>query len=408
MQFDADFFGDNRRKLLGVLNDDALCVLSANGLMQRSADTTFTFRQDSNFWYLTGIEEPDCVLVLSAEKTFIILPNRADHRDLWDGALSTKELKDVSGIVEFYEHTEGWNLLDRMIKKTKKIHTATPFEPYFEHFGFYANPARGTLITALKKHRTLELVDIRKDIARLRQVKQPVELAAIQRAIDITAKSLKHVRKKLPSYSKEYEMVADITADFIRNGARGHAYSPIVASDKNAATIHYVQNNAEINPNSIVLFDVGAEVENYSADISRTYAVGKATPRQKAVYKAVKEVQEYAMSLLKPGVLMKEYEGKVDLFMAKQLKKLNILDDITDKKRLKKYYPHLTSHFLGLDVHDSADYEMPLALNMVLTVEPGIYIPEESIGIRIEDNVRITESGAEVLSSGIDAGFVIQ
>jgi len=408
MQFDASFFEGNRQRLLEVLGDDALCVLSANGLMQRSADTTFDFRQDSNFWYLTGINEPDCVLVLSSQKTLIIMPARAEHRDMWDGELSTKELKINSGIDEFYEHTEGWNLLDRMIKKTKKVHTATPFEAYFEHFGFYANPARGTLLTELKRHRSIELVDIRRDLARLRQVKQPIELAAIQEAIDITGKALKHARKKLTSYKYEYEIVADVTADFLRNGAKGHGYSPIVAADKNAATIHYIKNDSKLEQNSLILFDVGAEVSNYSADISRTYAVYKTTPRQRAVYKAVKEVQDYAMGLLKPGVKMREYESKVDLFMAKQLKKLNVIDDITDKKRLKKYFPHLCSHFLGLDVHDSADYELPLKPNMVLTVEPGIYIPEESIGIRIEDNVRITETGIEVLSSAIDATFVVQ
>jgi len=194
----------------------------------------------------------------------------------------------------------------------------------------------------------------------------------------------------------------------MKKGLKGHGFEPVIAADKNATTIHHQTPTGEIKGNSLVLFDIGAEVENYSADISRTYAVSRATPRQKAVYRAVIATQEYAYSLLKPGVKLREYEAEVDKFMAKQLKGLDLLEDETDKRRLKKFYPHLTTHHLGLDTHDSADYDMPLEAGMVLTVEPGIYIPEETIGIRIEDDVLITETGIEVLSKDIDSSFVVQ
>lgn len=400
--FTSDFFIGNRDRLQTEL-DSQLIVLSANGLLQRSADTTFAFRQDSNFWYLTGVDEPDFVLVINGSGTFLIAPKRDSHRDQWDGAIDKKALKALSGIDEIVEHHDGWNRLDKLLKKYKKVHTIAPAEAYLDHFGFYANPARGALLTALQKHKKLEIVDIRKVIARQRQIKQPIELAAIQRAIDITARALARVQKRLPRYKNEREIAADLTHDFIHAGAHGHAYTPIIASGKHAATIHYIQNNRPVDPTKLLLLDVGAEVSGYSADITRTYAVSKPSKRQREVYRAVLEVHDTALELLKPGVDMKTYEQQIDKIMARQLKKLGLIDDVADKKKLKKYYPHLTSHFLGLDTHDAADYQRPLEPGMVLTVEPGIYIPEENIGIRIEDDVLITENGVQNLSASLPA-----
>lgn len=401
-KFTKEFFSGNRQRLQEVTGA-SLIVLSANGLLQRSTDTTFPFRQDSNFWYLTGINEADYILIMAGNEEFLIAPIRAEHRDLWDGAIDKKALASASGITDILEHHEGWTRLDMLLKKFKKARTITPAEAYFENLGFYANPARGTLLTALKKHRALELVDIRKVIARQRQIKQPVELLALRGAIDITSKTLEKVRRKLGSYDYEFEIVADITRDFIKMGARGHGYEPIVASGENAATIHYMEYASKIQKDAMILFDVGAEVDNYSADISRTYSVGKISARENAVYKAVTRVQKAAFGLLKPGVKLREYEVLVDEIMAKELHGLGLLNDVTDKKKFRKYYPHLTSHFLGLDTHDSADYEIPLAPGMVLTVEPGIYISKEGIGVRIEDDVLITETGIEVMSKNLPA-----
>jgi len=404
MDFSAEFFSGNRQRLLDV-SEANLIVLAANGLLQRTSDTTFPFRQDSNFWYLTGIEEPDYVVVISSEEVFLISPPRAEHRDMWEGTIDNNALKAVSGIDNILDHHDGWNRLDHILKKSKKIHTITPVEAYFENFGFYANPARGTLLASLKKHRSIELHDVRRVLARLRQVKQPVELTAIQKAIDITTQTLVEIKKNLKNYYTEFELVADITASFIRAGATGHAYQPIVAGGVNAATIHYMRCNDTLATNDLLLFDVGAEVKNYSADISRTLSISTPTKRQQAVYDAVARVQKAAFKLLKPGVFIKEYEQKVDDLMAVELKKLGLLSDLTDKKKLKKFYPHLASHFLGLDTHDAADYELALAPNMVVTVEPGIYIPEERIGVRIEDDVLITKTGIKVLSAGLPSSL---
>ncbi len=397
--FRADFFIGNRQKLLEETSAEII-VLTANGLLQRSADVTYHFRQDSNFWYLTGINEPDFILVITKQQSFLITPKRAEHRDLWDGEINDVELKR-SGVSEILENQVGWTKLDLLIKKHKKVYTLTPHVDYFEHLGFYANPARGVLLAAITKHRNIELVDIRKTLARMRQVKQACELKAIQRAIDITAKSLVQVKTKLSKYKYEYEVSADIIASFIKQGARGHGYEPIIASGKNAATIHYIDNHASIRPGDLLLMDVGAEIYNYGADITRTYSVSQPTKRQKDVHQAVLDVRQKALKYLKPRVDMKKYEALMDRHMAKELKKLGLLSDLQDRRKLKKYYPHLTSHFLGLDTHDAADYERPLEPGMVLTVEPGIYIPEEGIGIRIEDDVLITPDGCQVLSASL-------
>lgn len=402
--FTAEFFTGNRLKLQEQLNSQ-LIVLTANGLLQRSADTTFPFRQDSNFWYLTGIREPDYLLVINGDSTFLIEPKRWEHRDQWDGRIDKKALKLISGIDEVEEFHAGWTRLDILIRKYRKVHTIAPAVAYEEHFGFYTNPARGALLDSLKKHRRLEVVDIRKHIARMRQVKQPAELKAIGEAISITAASLNVVRGRLGRYKAENEVEADLTREIIRRGADGHAYRPIIASGRNATVIHYTNNNLPIEKDGLLLLDAGAEYEGYSADITRTFAVGRPSSRQRRVYDAVMKIQQAAFELLKPGADMKEYEGKVDRLMARELKKLGLLEDVEDKKRLKKYYPHLTSHFLGLDTHDAADYKMPLQAGMVLTVEPGIYIPEEGIGVRIEDNVLITETGIEILSDKIDVNL---
>ncbi len=400
MHFTAEFFTHNRQRLLEVTNAE-LVVITAHGLLQRSADTTFAFRQESNFWYLSGVNEPDFVIVITPEESFLIAPRRPEHRDMWDGALRLDDIQKQSGVTAVYEHIEGWNKLDRLIKKNKKVHTITPAEPYFESFGFYANPARGALLTALKKHRQVELVDVRRPLARVRQVKRPAEIEALRQAINITSETLQKVKTSLKKYKNERELVADITAAFIRKGAMGHAYSPIVASGKNAATIHYIDCDAPIDQSGLLLFDVGAEVMNYSADISRTYALAPPTARQAQLHGVVHRVQKAAFDLLRPGVMMRAYEQQVDEIMAKELLSIGLINDEHDKKKLKKYYPHLTSHFLGLDTHDAADYEMPLEPGMVLTVEPGVYIPEEGIGIRIEDDVLLTETGIEVLSASL-------
>jgi Xaa-Pro aminopeptidase len=230
-------------------------------------------------------------------------------------------------------------------------------------------------------------------------IKQPIELEAIQAAIDITLDTLKYCLKstRLRKYGYENELEADISSGFRKHGADGHAFDPIVASGPRACTMHYFANNHAVAADELMLLDVGAQVEHYASDIARTVAIGPPSRRQQTVYEAVLEAEEYAFSLLRPGASLTEYEHQVEMFIGEKLRELNLLKTI-DSKGVRQYFPHRTSHYLGLTAHDAGDYERPLEPGVVLAVETGIYIPEEGIGVRIEDNVVITENGYQNLS----------
>ncbi len=400
--FTADFFRANRQKLRTLFKGTAPIVLTAHGLLQRNGTASYAFRQDSNFWYLTGITEPDIILVLDKQKEYLILPAREPVMEKFDGALNAEALAVRSGIATVYDEKEGWRQLTARLKRVKHIAGLTPPPAYLEFYGLYTNPARSLLLAKIKAiNPAIELLDLRQQLALMRMTKQPLELQALQQAIDITLATLKVVsRRGFTDYEHEYEVEADITAGFRKRGALGHSFTPIVASGQNACTIHYLANNALLDKKAFLLLDVGAEVDQYAADISRTFCLDAPTKRQRQVYEAVKSVQTYAMGLLKPGVLIKEYEKQVEAFMGEKLRELGLIKS-AEHEAIRQYYPHATSHHLGLDAHDAADYERPLEPDMVITVEPGIYIPEEGIGVRIEDDVLITEAGLKVLSKAL-------
>jgi Xaa-Pro aminopeptidase len=397
--FTADFFRNNRTTLQSLFTGTAPIVLTAHGLMQRNSDTTFSFRQDSSFWYLTGIDEPDIILVIDKDKEYLIIPKREMSREAFDGSIDAHDLTQRSGIGEVLSEKEGWKRLGARLKRVQHVATFAPPSPYVEQLGLYTNPARQRLIDEMKKYNSqLDLLDLRNHLTKMRSIKQEPELAAMKDAIAITVATLKDVQKRAFSQFKtEYEVEAAITAGF-RKRAAGHGYTPIVAGGKNACTLHYVQNNDDLRAGDLLLLDVGAEVENYSADITRTYAFGKTTKRQRDVHAAVVEAQEYAMSLLGPGTIIKQYEKQIEQYMGEKLRTLGLIKSIS-RETVREFYPHATSHFLGLDVHDVGDYEKPLQPGMVLTVEPGIYIPHEGVGVRIEDNILVTQKGVKVLTA---------
>ena len=402
-RFDSEFFAGNRRKLRELFTGKAPIVVTANGLLQRGGDSTFPFAQDANFWYLTGIDEPDIVLVMDKDKEYLIVPPRDANRSAFDGSVDTFHLTLGSGIQTVVEEDEGWRLLSSRLKRARHAATIASPPAYLKRFGMYTNPARARLIKRLKsENEELELLDITMHLVRMRMVKQPLELAAIQSAIDITLDTMKDVLEpaKLNKYAFEYELEAELTRGFRRRGAQGHAFEPIVAGGERACTLHNVSNRGAFSADELAVLDVGAEVEHYAADITRTVALATPSRRQEAVYKAVLEVQEYALSHLRAGAFLQTYEEKVAHFMGEKLRELGLIKSI-DHEAIRKYYPHATSHFLGLNVHDVGDYTLALEAGNVLTVEPGIYIPAEGIGVRIEDDVLITKNGVEVLSAAL-------
>lgn len=399
--FTSQFFAGNRARLRELFTGKAPIVVTSNGLLQRGGDSAYPFAQDANFWYLTGIDDPDILLVMDRGKEYLIVPNRSISREAFDGAIAYDALKTISGISTIYNDTDGWKQLSARVNKVKHIATVAPVPAYIEHYGLFANPARAALVSRLKSYKNeLELLDLGSHLSRLRMIKQPAEVAAIQKAIDITASSLNVALKssKLAKYKYEYELEAELSRSFRRLGSDGHAFEPIVASGERACTLHNVKNCSSLDDNQLVVVDVGAEVEHYAADITRTVSMGSISRRQKAVYNAVLEVQNYAITLLRPGTLLKDYEQLVEHFMGEKLRELGLIKTI-NHENVRKYYPHATSHFLGLNVHDVGDYDRPLEAGIVLTVEPGIYIKQESIGVRIEDDVLITPTGNKILSN---------
>lgn len=396
----ADFFRGNRQALRRECEQFLPLVIPANGLLQRTADTTLPFTQDSNFWYLTGVNVPDAVLVITVSGEFLIVPGRSDTRETFDGAIDFEALRTRSGITELRDENEGWHELERLVIQRGMFGAPLAPSAYLSAYGMHANPGRRRVIGKLHRFVPRAIAhDIRPQLAQLRARKQPEELHCLRTAVALTKKTLVSLEESadFATMRYEYEVEAAITHAFRAAGATGHAYSPIIAAGHNATTLHYVANDGPIAPTDFIVMDVGAEIEHYAADITRTLHQGTPTPRQATVYEAVQAVQAALFDQLRPGVMMQEIEIAAEKAIGRELKALGLITDENDTDAIRRYYPHSSSHFLGLDVHDVGDYRAPLEADMVLTCEPGIYIPEENIGVRIEDDVRITKSGNEVL-----------
>ena len=400
--FDRDFFVGNRERLRQLFTGTAPIIITANGLLQRASDETFPFHQDRSFWYLTGIDAPDITLVMDKGKEYLIVPDRESIREAFDGALDLGQFTRISGIADIYNEKEGWKQLEARIKKVQHVATLAASPAYVDAWGMYTNPARAALIKRLKDmNEPVELLDLRQHLGRMRMVKQPVELAAIQQAIDITIDAMKDVicPKSLAKYAFEYEVEADLTRGFRRRGAQGHAFTPIVAGGERTCTLHNISNDAQLASGELLLMDVGAQYSMYAADITRTVVLGQQpSRRQQQIHDAVLAAQQYAYSILKPGIFLRDYEKQMEAFVGEKLRELGLIKSISSET-VREYFPHATSHFLGLDTHDAGDYERALEPGVVITVEPGIYVPAEGIGVRIEDDIVITSEGNDVLTA---------
>ena len=402
--FTSDFFIGNRTRLRQLFTGTAPIVITAHGALQMGADEAFPFHQDRSFFYLTGINEAGVILVMDKGKEYLIIPQREAVMEKFDGAIIPEELSRISGIQTIYDRKEGWKHLTSRLKKVQHVATLGASPRFIDFLEMYTNPSRADLIQRMKEiNAGIEILDLRTHLSRMRMVKQDVERAAIQTAIDVTLATIKDITrpKQLAKYAYEYEIEADLSRGFRRQGTMGHAFPPIVASGERACMLHYKKNSEALTTGDLLILDVGAEADFYAADIARTVVLGgKPNRRQQLVHQAVKDAQDHAFSLLKPGVVMRQYEKQMEEFMGEKLRELGLLKTITPEG-VRQYFPHATSHFLGLDTHDAGDYDAPLEPGVILTVEPGIYIPDESLGVRIEDNIVITETGNENLSAAL-------
>lgn len=396
--FEATFFRNNRRKLRQVFGGTAPIVVTANGLIQKTRqDDVYEFHQDANFWYLSGIDEPNFTLVIDKDKDYIIGPQVDEHWRIFHGDIDLESPQAKSGVDEALPGRQGWQKLAKRLKKSRHVATIVPPKPFDETYQVYTNPAKRRLISLLKSYnRDLKLVDISKHLANLRTIKQPSEIEAIQSTIDDTIAAYRIISRKIGKYTNEREVSAEIDYIFAKKGLK-LSFRQIVAGGKNAVTLHYGKNNATLNKGEILLIDMGASKNHYCSDLTRA-VTPRPTKRQLDVYSAVLQVHEFALKMLRPGVQLVAYEAAINYYMGEKLRELGLVKTISDEA-VNRYYPHNTSHFLGIDVHDVGDFSRPLAANTVLTVEPGIYIPEENIGIRVEDDVLLSEDGNRVLSA---------
>lgn len=378
-------------------------IVNAHTQMQLVGDMAGVFLQEVNFLWLSGIKEPDWRLIIAGSKSYLIAPQIDEVHEIFDGSLSHENAKKVSGVDEVLSYEEGEKLLRELAGKYEVASTLGK-DPHEKYYGFVMNPAQERLRKKLKKL-FREVHDIRPELNKLRAIKSNEEIAEIQAAINLTAKTFREVRSKLGNgkdFAYEYQIEAEFNKAFRETGAEGHAYQPIVAGGKNACTLHYIKNNDPLPNNGLVLLDIGARVNGYAADVTRTYAVGQPTQRQKDVHAEVEKAHHEIIDLIKPGVKFRDYSDQVDEIMKRSLKNLNLLESEDD---YRKYFPHAISHGLGIDVHDTLGGHKEFRPGMVLTVEPGIYIPEEGIGVRIEDDILVTETGSRTLSADLPTGL---
>ncbi len=395
MNKQQQFHRKNRQTLRKKVTDE-LIVITASSMVQATGDQAYQFQQDTSFYYLTGIKESGIVLVIDATDEYLVVPSRDEVRVAFEGSVDHSVLTETSGITQFKE----WSELEDRLNTAKSVATLGFYEhQYIESMDMFINPSRQRLHDRLKVGRPeLAVNDIRATIALLRMVKQPYEIALIKKAIAATVKVFTAIEKKRATAHNEQDLL--IAANIVAAKLNlEHAYDPIVASGQNAITLHYDKNNAPLDRSGMLLLDIGLGYGSYAADITRSVS-SSPTTRQKEVLEAVLAVHAFALSVLKPGITMQEYETLVNEKMGQVLIELGLITEPT-KEAIRKYYPHRTSHFLGLDVHDVGDYDIPLKKGVVLTVEPGIYIPEENIGIRLEDDVLITKDGNKVLTSAL-------
>jgi Xaa-Pro aminopeptidase len=396
----------NRAKFTALMERDALAVFNSNDIYPISADSTLPFQQHRDIFYLSGVDQEESVLVLfpdainPAHREVLFLRETNEHIAVWEGEKLTKEAAfQTSGIQTVYWLNQFDTIFKQMMADASTIYLNTN-----EHLraNTEVETREDRFIKRIKK--TYPAHQIRKSaplIHRIRSVKEKEELDLMQSACTITEGGFRRLLGFIKPGVWEYEIEAELAHEFLRNRSRGFAYSPIVASGKNACVLHYIENNKQCRDGEVILLDFGAEYANYSSDLSRCVPVnGRFTSRQKEVYNAVLHVKKEAEKLLVPGTLMAEYHKQVGVLMEEQLLKLKLIDktDIanqrTDWPAYKKYFMHGTSHFLGLDTHDVGLWNEPIQAGMVFTCEPGIYIPEEGLGIRIEDDLVVKERGA--------------
>lgn len=400
-----DLFVQNRNNLKKRLKANSVCLFNSSDIMPTSADGTMPFIQDANIFYLSGIDQEESILLLAPDfpdprfREILFLKETSEEIAIWEGHKYTvSEARETSGIqtimwLDKFDSTLNSIMAESehvFLDSNEHIRNSSTVETRNDRFVKWCK----TTYPLHSYHRVAPI------IYDLRCIKSERETDLIQEACNITEKGFRRILDKTRPDVWEFQLEAEYSHEFLRNRSRGFGYQPIIASGHNACVLHYVDNNQMCKDGDLLLMDVGAEYANYNADMTRTIPVnGKFSTRQRAVYDAVLRVKNTATSMLVPGTTIPEYHKAVGEVMEKELLDLGLIDKTDIKNQnpdwpaYKKYFMHGTSHHLGLNVHDVASLYKELVPGMVFTVEPGIYIREEGIGIRLEDNIVVTETG---------------
>ncbi len=413
LPINKELFITNRKRFAATLKPNSLAVFNSNDILPTNADGSLRFKQSSDLFYLSGIDQEESILVIypdakdGVHKEVLFLKETNEHIAIWEGHKLTKaEATAASGIEKIYWLSEFKTILRSLIAEAEHVYLNTN-----EH-------VRAVVETETREARFVKWCMNEYPVHKyersaplmhsLRAIKQQTEIELIQQACNITEKGFRRLLGFIKPGVWEYEIEAELIHEFTRNRSNGFAYTPIIASGYNSCVLHYIDNSLQCKDGDILLLDVAAEYANYNSDMTRAIPVnGKYTPRQKDVYNAVLRVMKAATKMLAPGTLMADYQKEVGKLMEEELIKLNLLsaDDVKkqnpDAPLYKKYFMHGTSHYLGLDVHDVGNRYRKFEAGMVYTCEPGIYIREESLGIRIENNILITEKGPVDLMANI-------
>jgi Xaa-Pro aminopeptidase len=406
LPINAALFSTNRESFVMQMVEGALAVFNSNDIFPISADSTMPFQQHRDIFYLSGVDQEESILVLfpsasnPAHREILFLKETSELIAIWEGEKLTKSTAlETSGIKTVYWLQQFPVIFKQVMAECSAIYVNTN-----EHLraSTVVETREDRFIKTVKNdypaHHVLKSAPI---MHRIRSIKHPIEIDLMQTACNITEAGFRRLLGFVKPGVWEYEIEAELSHEFLRNRSKGFAYTPIIASGKNACVLHYIENNQQCKDGDVILLDVAAEYANYSSDLTRCIPVsGRFTKRQKEVYNAVLHVKKEAEKLLLPGVIMADYHKAVGLLMEEQLVKLQLisLDDIKNQKAdwpaYKKYFMHGTSHFIGLDTHDVGLWHEPIKAGMVFTCEPGIYIPEEGLGIRLEDDLLVQKTGA--------------
>jgi len=401
-------FIKNRAKFTAQMKPKSIAVFNSNDIFTTGADSTLPFEQHSDILYLSGADQEESILLLFPDainenhREILFLTETNEHIAIWNGAkYSKEEATKASGIKTIYWLSEFKKVFFDLMTEADTV--------YFNKNEHYrqAEELESREDRFIKKckadypaHKWEKSNQI---LQQIRGVKEPEEIEILQTACNITKKGFRRILSFVKPGIMEFEIEAEFMHEFLRNRSNGFAYTPIIASGYSACVLHYIENNKECKDGDMLLMDVGAEYANYSSDMTRTIPVnGRFNDRQKAVYSAVLRVKNEATKMLTPGILWAEYQKEVGKMMSSELIGLGLIDkndvknENPDWPAYKKYFMHGTSHHMGLDTHDYGSLKTPMKAGMVFTVEPGIYIPEEKMGIRIEDDVMIQKTGEPI------------